>query len=61
MYHVRNSCEINIILNQSMHDRDVSISHEFSANSLLKISNYIMVIQSTDVLGSAMVVPVVLL
>ena len=40
MYHVRNSCEINIILNQSMHDRDVSIFHEFSANSLLKISDY---------------------
>ena len=31
---------MNIILNQSMHDRDASIFHEFSADSLLKISNY---------------------
>ena len=40
MYHVRNGCEINIILNQSMHDRDTSIFHEFSTDSLLNISNY---------------------
>ena len=39
MYHIRNGCEINIILDQSMHDWDVSI-HEFSTDSLLKILNY---------------------
>ena len=40
MYHVRNSCKINIIWNRSMHDRDASIFHEFSQDFLLNISNY---------------------
>ena len=40
MYHVRNSCEVNIILNQSMHDWDASILHEFWTDSLLNKSNY---------------------